>query len=90
MKVDVEGAEELVIAGGRQFLSSHAPVISMEIWGGEGFRLGRPAIEALTALGYRLHALGHDGRLTEPLSVDGLQASMAGVPWDNIVFLKPR
>lgn len=60
LKIDVEGAEHLVIAGAEQFLRRHRPAIFVELAGfSEGY-FGHPTaatVATLHGLGYRLHAL---------------------------------
>ncbi|MGP1273394.1 MAG: FkbM family methyltransferase [Phycisphaerales bacterium] len=58
MKIDVEGAESLVVAGGRETIARHTPAIYSEISDRCG-NLGRSPsdmIEPLLGMGYRLFA----------------------------------
>ena len=69
MKIDVEGAESLVIAGGARTVAQHKPAIYCEI-SERCANLGKsPAdiIEPLQALGYRLFAYNERTRNAHPL-----------------------
>ncbi|MDD5303857.1 MAG: FkbM family methyltransferase [Elusimicrobia bacterium] len=89
IKIDVEGGEKRLIAGGLETFRKARPVIAMEVWareGGERFSL--PSCLALIGLGYAAHALNEDGT-TSPLAADDLPAFIRSMPaaWDNLVFL---
>ena len=71
LKMDVEGAEELVLEGGRAILSRSRPTILFEINPGGARRLGLApdgAWQALAKLGYRFFSLRPKGILS-PLAV---------------------
>ncbi len=55
MKIDAEGHEEKVIAGGARFLDSNSPLILFEIKAGDKVNLG--IVDAFAALGYRSYRL---------------------------------
>lgn len=55
MKIDAEGHEEKVIAGGARFFDSNSPLILFEIKAGEKVNLG--IADAFAALGYRSYRL---------------------------------
>ncbi|MFN8484082.1 MAG: FkbM family methyltransferase [Anaerolineae bacterium] len=57
-KIDVEGAEDLVLAGMAGILARSRPILLVEIHGEPG--ADSPALARLTALGYTLSALGGD------------------------------
>ncbi len=60
MKVDVQGAEPLVIEGGRQTLAAHKPAIWCELCQGSTGPLGltvHDSISRLAALGYQMFTL---------------------------------
>lgn len=89
IKIDVEGGERRLIAGGRHTLRKARPVVAMEIWSGEsGERFSLPACRALLELGYGAHALNEDGT-TSPLAADGLPAFIRSMTaaWDSLIFL---
>lgn len=89
IKIDVEGGEKRLIAGGLETLRRARPAIAMEIWpGANGERFSLPACRALLDLGYRAHALNEDGT-TAPLDADELPGFIRSLPgiWDNLVFL---
>lgn len=89
IKIDVEGGEKRLIAGGAATLRSARPAVAMEIWPGtNGERFSLPACRALLELGYAAHRLNEDGT-TSPLAEAELPAFLRGLPgiWDNLVFL---
>ena len=53
IKIDVEGYEARVIAGGAQFLRRHQPIIAFEQLAHEFDGHGSPTLRALSDLGYR-------------------------------------
>ncbi len=64
IKIDVQGAETMVVAGARELIATHRPAIFVEIDAPSLARCGsspRELIEALTELGYRPHQLTRDG-----------------------------
>jgi FkbM family methyltransferase len=66
VKIDVEGAESAVIAGGRRFLERESPLVMFEIV--EGGELRLDAARMLEQLGYRLFELAVDPPLLLPFS----------------------
>ena len=66
VKIDVEGAEALVLRGAARLLAEHRPAVLMEVHNASA---GRSSIELLTRAGYRSSHVGVNGRLT-PVPVD--------------------
>jgi FkbM family methyltransferase len=60
VKIDVEGAEGLVLRGATRLLSEHRPAVLMEVHNASA---GRASIELLTRAGYRSSQIGMNGRL---------------------------
>lgn len=66
IKMDVEGAESLVIEGGRNLFLKYNPIIAMEIWGiNNNQEISMKAINMLKNLGYKNYAIKEDGSLFE-------------------------
>lgn len=89
IKIDVEGGEQRLIAGGAATLRAARPAVAMEIWSGaNGEKFSVPACRALIDLGYAPHSLNEDGEPV-PLPVAELPAFIKSLPliWDNLVFL---
>lgn len=89
IKIDVEGGEKRLIAGGLETFRAARPAVAMEVWAGaNGERFSLPACRALLELGYAAHALNKDGTRA-PLSAADLPAFLKSMPaaWDNLVFL---
>ncbi|MFG1360827.1 FkbM family methyltransferase [Xanthobacter pseudotagetidis] len=67
IKIDVEGAEGMVIAGGQHTLSTYHPTVIFEMNCPTLFKAGgdpAAAWSALKALGYSFYQVSHDGTLT--------------------------
>lgn len=87
MKIDVEGAEQLVLEGGRKTLETYHPRIAMEIWGGSRWdKYSRPAVELLFELGYKANELGLAGELIS-VSPTLLEERSMSLKYRNVVFL---
>ncbi|MEK7388565.1 MAG: FkbM family methyltransferase [Elusimicrobiota bacterium] len=89
IKIDVEGGERRLIAGGLDTLRRHRPALAMEVWSGPaGERFSLPASRTLLDLGYAAYTLDEDGGLSS-LGAGELADFIAGLPgvWDNLVFL---
>lgn len=64
IKMDVEGAESLVIKGGINFFKNYSPLISMEVWSSkEGGKISMKAVELLRSLGYNSFFINEEGDL---------------------------
>lgn len=82
LKLDVEGGECMVLDGGRNFLKTYNPLISLEVWGGDrGRQFSTRAIEILYDLGYVSHRIEEDGSITPDRPYFGSISD-----FDNYVF----
>ncbi len=61
IKIDVEGAENLVLEGGNNLLKNYTPVIAMEVW--KNSENHRQAIELLKNFGYQAYEIDFDGEI---------------------------
>lgn len=87
IKIDVEGAEDKVIAGMQEMLATGRPIVVMEYLAEERLNVAhRQAARSLRERGYRPHRITPSGDL-EPL--ESIEASLKarGLDSDNIVFL---
>jgi FkbM family methyltransferase len=75
IKLDVEGAEGDVLAGGRRALERYRPVILLAT---HGVEQERRCIEILAGLGYHLHYLDDTPASSAPMTSDELIAMPAG------------
>jgi FkbM family methyltransferase len=87
IKLDVEGAEAKVIAGGARTLRTYKPIIAMEVWpGGKGERFSMPAVRKLYDLGYISHTINDAGELAR---VDLIDTETINEDFDNFIFIHP-
>ena len=88
VKIDVEGAEPLVIRGGENMLSMFSPVIIMEVWGGKrGEDFSRNAIQKLSQLEYKkISKINEYGEKVKIQKVDF--SSIPNMSYENWVFEK--
>lgn len=87
LKIDVEGAEEQVLQGGKNFFSTESPVVAMEIWGKENkWELSMKAAETLRGFGYTSYRLTNDGAIEEATGDLSLEVSPVG--GENFIFKK--
>lgn len=88
LKLDVEGAESLVIEGGINFFKNFSPTISMEVWtkkrGGE---ISQKTIEKLRSLGYNSFLIKEDGEI-ESCSGNLTLKIPKSYEVDNFIFKK--
>jgi FkbM family methyltransferase len=88
IKIDVEGAEQYVIAGGLQYFRRNAPIIVMEYLApGRSNDSHRKALELLTGIGYRSFVIASDGSLQPTADIDSYLLAEK-LDSDNIVFSK--
>jgi len=88
VKIDVEGAEDKVIRGGKQFLATGNPVVIMEYLQASRHNTAhRKASAMLQESGYRSYAIRKDGSLS-PLQNIEQHLAQSGLESDNIVFRK--
>ena len=90
IKIDVEGAEALVVRGATDYLETHAPVVVMEYLSpARGNASHREAATVLRELGYYPRAIGSSGNLVL-MDVDGIEPYLAarGADSVNIAFVK--
>ncbi|MEM1610506.1 MAG: FkbM family methyltransferase [Sulfolobales archaeon] len=86
IKIDVEGAEDLVVSGGIETLKRFRPRVSMEVWGDPlPSDAHLKAAEKLQELGYQPYRILSNGSL-ERISLKDLK-SVKG--FDNVVFQIP-
>ncbi|MDW8075975.1 MAG: FkbM family methyltransferase [Bacteroidota bacterium] len=88
IKIDVEGAESLVLAGGKSVIENFRPIVVIEVCPGQrGKELSVPAAEFLLQRGYRMHRLDAEGipqAISDPASdyIPRLEGE-----FENLVFL---
>ncbi len=87
IKLDVEGAESLVIEGGKEFLKNSNPIIAMEVWTGEdGETFSSRAVNKLYEFGYQSYRINRNGDLT-PYKIE--RYTFAGfISTENFIFIK--
>ncbi|MYL24807.1 FkbM family methyltransferase [Halomonas alkaliantarctica] len=82
VKLDAEGAELDILAGGHAFLAEHQPIVMFEIK--HGRELNHGLAEAFIERGYALYRVLPDLSLLEPvnleLSLDGYQLNLIACP----------
>lgn len=84
IKIDVEGAEQLVLEGAVETLKKYRPVVILEVWGGErGETHHAAAIRFLLNVGYTPHRIDKQGDITPVSSID----ISAIRRYENFVFL---
>lgn len=94
IKLDVQGAEGLVLEGATHTLRRHHPTILMEFWPYGLRNLGtnpRTLLEDLVARGYRIYALDRRTNTLTPTTVEAILAIEENRPggkgWANVLLL---
>lgn len=87
MKIDAEGAEAAIIAGGQRFFRERAPLIMMEVRRDAGFDFS--AVRALMALGYRPYRLVPGPNVLAPVDIDADAGKLDGFLL-NLFCCKPE
>jgi FkbM family methyltransferase len=88
VKIDVQGAESMVLAGARRLIEQHRPAIFVEIHEPSLTRLGssrRELIATLEGLGYDGHRLNRSGVGPRQAPEDLIEQSSAG--YIDVLFL---
>lgn len=90
IKLDVEGAEKLVIEGGKIFLKNYSPLIAMEVWvrGGNLESFHEKAVQLLKELGYKSFFLTQEGDLKRVVGNLHEEVEKKDFSRDNFIFLK--
>lgn len=89
VKIDVQGAEMMVLAGARRMLAEHAPALFVEVDEGALAHFGASAhalVSLLEGCGYRMHELARDGD-AQPLDRDRLATMLARRGYVDALFL---
>ena len=86
IKIDVEGAEELAIKGGRETLGGKdAPTVVIEVWETNN-EVHKRAVRALYALGYQSYWITPEGDTKPVKEIDKDPNTSKGMCFDNYVF----
>lgn len=89
IKIDVEGAESLVIDGGLDFFKKATAVVSMEVWPqNKGGELSMQAVVKLRELGYKSYLITADGSLEVASGDLSQMVYNSGLDFDNFIFKK--
>jgi FkbM family methyltransferase len=87
MKIDVEGAELLVLKGGSSTIADYHPIIIMEVCPGQrGLDLSVPAAEFLLKHGYKMYSLSPEGNLLPISDTPFDYITTFKGEFDNLVF----
>jgi FkbM family methyltransferase len=88
LKIDVEGAENLVLKGGDNLLKHRDPIVAIEIWGDEvGYKLSLKTIKLLKDYGYKPYRLDKAG-CTKSLTYNFFDRNLNLKNSENFVFKK--
>jgi len=89
IKLDIEGAECLVIKGGYEFFKNNSPIITMEVWSSkEGGEISMKAVEKLRELGYKSYLINENGDLELVNGDLSLIVDQENLYDDNFIFKK--
>jgi len=85
LKIDVEGAEDLVLEGGKEFFKNNSPIIAMEVWSNnKSNKNHKKAVNFLRDLGYSCYYINNEGEIS---FISGLDYEIIkGI--DNFIFKK--
>jgi len=88
VKLDVEGAESLVIKGGYDFFKDNSPIITMEVWSKDnGGEISMEAVSILEKLGYHPYFINNNGDLEHTPFI--LEENFKNeIKIENYVFIK--
>lgn len=85
IKMDVEGAESLVIEGGKDFFKNNSPIITMEVWLKDKNReISMEAVNKLLSFGYLPYKITTRG----DLEIMAKKEFFSVKEWDNFIFRK--
>jgi len=84
LKIDVEGAEQAVVAGAMNVLRGVRPDVALEVWG-ENNEQHLEAAHALVEIGYTPYRITEGGDITKIAEGDSLV--LAGEQFDNLLFI---
>jgi FkbM family methyltransferase len=92
MKIDVEGAESLVLKGAKNTLVQNNPILIVEIWGGKRYTLfSQKTINELLNLGYKkifkINKEGSSEKIDKIDLIEFLKKNADG-SWYNFIFQK--
>ncbi len=89
IKMDVEGAESLVIEGGLEFFKNNSPIISLEVWSPkEGGGISMKAVEKLRSIGYQSYLINKNGELEKADGDLSIIVEKEGKGHGNFIFKK--
>ncbi len=89
IKIDVEGAEDRVLAGARGYLAQYSPLIAMEYLSADRGNAAHLRAEAqLRQLGYVPHRIEATGEL-RAVADAAAYLRVQGLESDNLVFVRP-
>ncbi len=85
LKIDVEGAESMILEGGETFFKNNKPVIAMEIWSDNKLNENhKKAVSFLKDLGYNCYYLDNEGEISFIPELDYKNIK----EFDNFIFKK--
>ncbi|GIW67116.1 MAG: hypothetical protein KatS3mg095_1014 [Candidatus Parcubacteria bacterium] len=98
IKIDVEGAEEMVLKGAEEVLKNHNSIIAIEIWFKPFSDVYKNSVDILKSYGYKIYAINEDGDL-ENINYDKIDDYFqklnnyykkinCGAIYDNLIFKK--